>query len=563
MDGYDANKKYESHKIPSRQQDKASGAVQSLPLNNAAAPPSLADDGMFYEIEYDSCPIPRVGKFVLKPQKIIEPAKDEIRELFGRMRNIASEHRLRCDYPRLFNRQILYDNAEIFYEQGMFMKDFTDSYNNSVPFSQYFPYYQMMGYEQLRTYFTWRGEVRKGNIADISLSYAFLYIYELLGNIGVKSPQDGLDRLMNFWKAFGVYNKSLDSFMISWLKDYHIYYELPHSFKEFVNKNGLAEYYPKLTDTDDSFNLFCAISKYDIKKSAFFTNNTSKMIIDCFIYVIEWIRRDFAAAGLSFDDVFFRPTRKIINWKPFRGALFHSWLKQPDRRIVLAENEIYICQKNVWTFSSVITSEKGRQFIGYVMKQMEAVLRKVTKYKFKLNANTDMINDETIRKLSKAGLFIEKIVPAAVEEYYREANKTVVTIDHSSLARIRQESLITQKSLLVEEQAEQKEVKPDTVLWPAPDQNIFADSSFDAPPVCAATSWENFKDILSENELQALLVILRGNDLKAFANERNIMLEVLIDGINEKALDCIGDNLTDEEFVLYDDYKDKVKELIG
>jgi len=42
---------------------------------------------MFYEIEYDSSPYPGVGKFVLKPQpqKIGEPEKDEIRELFGQM----------------------------------------------------------------------------------------------------------------------------------------------------------------------------------------------------------------------------------------------------------------------------------------------------------------------------------------------------------------------------------------------------------------------------------------------------------------------------------------------
>jgi len=40
------------------------------------------------------------------------------------------------------------------------------------------------------------------------------------------------------------------------------------------------------------------------------------------------------------------------------------------------------------------------------------------------------------------------------------------------------------------------------------------------------------------------------------------MLEVLADGINEKAMDYIGDNLMDDDFVLYDDYINQVKELI-
>ena len=40
------------------------------------------------------------------------------------------------------------------------------------------------------------------------------------------------------------------------------------------------------------------------------------------------------------------------------------------------------------------------------------------------------------------------------------------------------------------------------------------------------------------------------------------MLEVLADGINEKAMDAIGDSLMDGEFVLYDDYIQQVKELV-
>ena len=140
---------------------------------------------MYYEIDYDSSPFPGVGKFVQKPEKIAAPKKDEIRERFTEMRDIARAQRGVYDISRFFDRRAQNVDASIFYKQGMFMKDFADSYEKSVPYSQYFPSYQMMGYEQLRTYFTWRAEVRKGNVADTSLSYAFLYIYELLGNIGV------------------------------------------------------------------------------------------------------------------------------------------------------------------------------------------------------------------------------------------------------------------------------------------------------------------------------------------------------------------------------------------
>lgn len=223
------NKKYKSFKIPGRQGVQGGGGSGPLPQINNAKPSSIAD-GMFYEIEYDSCLVPGVGKYVLKPEKVAGPKKDEIRERFGQMREIARAHRSTYDFSRFFDRRIQHDNALIFHKQGMFMKDFTDNHESGTPFSQYFPCYQMMGYEQLRTYFTWRTEVRKGNVADTSLSYAFLYIYELLGNIGVEDPQDGLDKLMSFWRAFRVYNKSIDKYVLRWLKDYHIYYKLPQSW---------------------------------------------------------------------------------------------------------------------------------------------------------------------------------------------------------------------------------------------------------------------------------------------------------------------------------------------
>lgn len=559
------NNKYEAFKIPDRKPEQNRGAFQPSPKPNVQ-PISSLSDGMFYEIEYDSCSIPGVGKYVQKPkpQKIDEPEKDEIRELFLRMRDIARAHRSTYDFSRFFDRRVQNDNAIIFYRQAVFMKDFTDDYAGNAQFSGYFPCYQMLGYDQLRTYFTWRTGVRQGNVAATSLSYAFLYIYELLCNIGVTDPQDGLCKLMFFWKAFREHDKFIDKYVLRWLKDYHIYYELPHTFKEFAEKNGLAGHYPKLAGADDSFDLFCSISKYNIRKSAFFTDETSGMISDCFAYVMDSIRRNFEAAGMNFDDALFRPTRKLVPWKPFKDALFYNPVNQADRQIVLSQNEIYMCKGGQWTFSTAITTEKGRQFIGYVMKQMESVLRKLKKYRFRLTANTDMINEDTIRILTNAGLFIDKIVTAAVMEYHRDATKIVVTVDHASLARIRQEAQKTQESLIVEEQTLQNSVEAIPMQFTAQDQNMFADTAtkVDEETAPFPDVWENLKDILTGNELRALEVVLQGDDIKAFAHECEVMIEVLVDGINEKAMDYIGDNLMDEDFVLYDDYKETVGRML-
>lgn len=570
MDGFNADKKYESFKIPPRQQFLGGGADKEQPQVKTAEPVSL-DECLYYEIEYGSSPFPGVGKYISKSQKIEEPK--ERRDLFGQMREIARVHHSTFDHSRFFDKRVQHNNAVIFYKQGIFMKDFSDNYSGNKELSQYFPCYQMMGYEQLRTYFTWRTEVRKGNVTDISLSYAFLYIYELLGNIGVSDPLDGLNRLMSFWKAFSTYNKSIDKYVLRWLKDYHIYYELPHSFKEFVDKNNLIGYYPNIVDKGDDFDLLCAISKYDIRKSTFFTDDKEMLIKNCFHFVINKLRQTFVDCGIRFDESIFQPTKKMTEWKPFKDALFYQWMKQADRQIVLSENEIYMCSNNKWAFNKVITSENSRQLIGYIMKQMEASLRKVTNYKFKLSANVDGVTHEAISKLKKAGISLEIIVSDAVIQFYKEATKTVVTVDQASLSRIRQEAMVTQESLIVPEQENQfipvipVQKQLNLTYTAMQDKSAIQDKqsikSPETPSTPVTDAWESLKNVLTEIEIKALSVVLRGEmELKKYANECGIMLEVLVDGINEKAMDFISDNLLDEDFVLYTDYKEQVKELI-
>ena len=51
-------------------------------------------------------------------------------------------------------------------------------------------------------------------------------------------------------------------------------------------------------------------------------------------------------------------------------------------------------------------------------------------------------------------------------------------------------------------------------------------------------------------------------NLKLFADQQGIMLEVLMDGINEKAMDHVGDSLLDEEFTIYDDYLEQAREMM-
>lgn len=604
MEEFESNKIYKPSGIPGRQQVQAEMKAMSKEETTKVSP---LNDNMFYEIEYDSCPMPGVGKFVLKSQKIEPAKKDEKRELFGKMREIAGSNRPPYDSSRFFEYRVKQYNARIFYKQGIFMKDFSDDFTENKALSQYFPNYQMMGYEQLRTYFTWRTKVRQGNVTNTSLSYGFLYIYELLNNIGVNDPLDGLNKLLFFWKEFSPFNPSIDKYVLKWFKDYHIYYQLPHTFKEFIDSNNLTLKYPNMVNTKDDFEFYCGISKYDIRKSSFYEGDNKFLIKDCFQSVIQQLRIVFENNGISFDEAIFQPTKKMKEWEPFKDALFYPWKKQVDRRIVLSENEIYVCNNNKWGFNASISSDDSRQLIAYIMKQIEAVLRKLTKYKYKLTANMEGLSHEAVLKLKQANVSLESIIMDTVTEVYKEATKTVVTVDLDALSRIRQEALTIQEKLVVKELETQTNsmvamqitdpkpnmmqnslfipntdtlkdmvtlmdkpdinppLSPNTALTPSKHNVDFGPAAQpDAIPETAISdSWQHLSNELSDIERNALAVILNSEmELKKYADQYGIMVEVLVEGINEKAMDLVGDSLIDEEFMLYEDYIENVKELI-
>ncbi len=507
-------------------------------------------DDMYYEIEYDSSPFPGAGKFVLKSQKVELPEKDPVREQFNKMRNIARIYGASIyGSNRFYDVRVRWENARVFYKQGIFMKDFVNDYEGFAEYSSYFPSYQMMGDEQLRTYFTWRTKIRRGIVEKTSLSYAYLYLYELINNIGVETPLEGLELLMWFWQEYRELDAAIDNHVPAWIKDYHIYYDLPHTFQEFTEGVGITGFYPELAPQADRFELFLDISGYNIRKSAFFSEERVPLVREGVGQVLERLSVLLAENDVSLEDTIFQPMKSMAVWQPFKDSLFFPWNSQPDKTVMISSTELYVCRQNKWGVSRVITTERGKKLLGYIFKQTEAVLRRLTGYKHKLTAYADTLNHEAVQILINRGSSIEQLVTDTVTAVYRESTKTVVTVDAANLQKIREEAYLTQEQLTVPEEEEWSfSVKP-------------AETEEKAEAVSG--SWSELKKQLAETELKALELLCSGStDLKTFADAQGIMIEVLVDGINEKAMDAIGDGLMDEEFMLYEDYIEEVRKLV-
>jgi hypothetical protein len=84
------------------------------------------DSNFFYEIEYNPS---QPKQQAPTPQKISSGPKDEIRSLYYSMKDIARQYLAPyATYHRTFDGKSQYDNAKTFYNQAVFLKDFTDSF---------------------------------------------------------------------------------------------------------------------------------------------------------------------------------------------------------------------------------------------------------------------------------------------------------------------------------------------------------------------------------------------------------------------------------------------------
>lgn len=146
-----------------------------------------------------------------------------------------------------------------FYRQGKFMEDYEDDAPAPVFCSYYYPTYHDLNILELRAYFTWRTQLRRGNFQQITPSLAYIYIYELLNCIGATSPEDALAKLQTFeakyLEQFG--NTNLKNNFRRWMFDFIIINNLPkatvlqYAPEELKFEQAIGTMHDQQSHTDD------------------------------------------------------------------------------------------------------------------------------------------------------------------------------------------------------------------------------------------------------------------------------------------------------------------------
>ena len=382
--------------------------------------------------------------------------------------------------------------AELFYRQGLLMADFEDDCPYNGTFKSYFPTYNAMSDRQLRGYFTWRAQVRRGTVEETSTSFAFLYLYELICGIGVDDPLDGFNKIKAFWDVYRAFEPGIDRFARVWLQDYAVFHgldpKLLRDSKTVMFDNALIELRraardlapapapsgqtPKRRKTSEPtlplppdevreerlMAAINALSTYNLSNSRLDRSHHRDLRhVACAVYVrmaryYDTHRKTGIVASLFGEET-------AMPYTMFASAVFFAPERHEDCEYRLDPIHIYRCQNGFWECMRIHGSRQKSSKLGEMMRACDQRLRlaldpahplkeeKVPKYLAKI------IDDEIVAWLS-----------------WDAAHQPVkIDIDLSQLGHIRNAAAQTREALLIDEEREDSapvEVEPTLIEQP-------------------------------------------------------------------------------------------------
>lgn len=428
-----------------------------------------------------------------------------------------------------------------FYLQGKLMASYEDHYDGKQSFLRYYPTYHDLTVGQARTYFTWRTKIRQNIYEKISDSYAYIYLYELLNGIGIKNPEEGLDKLITFNKNYAQkFSPEMGAYLKRWIRDYIIFYNINKANDTFFVKEQTNDkkyeqlLYPDQFSNHEVAESLIKLSNYKIENCPLYKKNIEKFE---HLLVLIWRKiLDLRSEGFDFFTSYIA-YKNQMTIQLFSAAVFNHQLKPKTTSYEIDQIRKYFYdeEKNTWYCESYWGLTGQKSIMGNFLHEVDREIR----LKFNLGRNLKP------RKIEKHYL---KAIRDGIKEYQIEEQKLKqpkIEFNLSQLSTIREDAAGTRDSLLTEEelQAEQEENEQleETVV---------------------DNEEENYG--LSSEEKTTIILLLKGKDINKYLKEHHLMAAVMIDNINEKLFDEFGDNVI--EFIndiptVIEDYQEDLEDM--
>lgn len=428
-----------------------------------------------------------------------------------------------------------------FYLQGKLVASYEDHYEGKQSFLRYYPTYHDLTVGQARTYFTWRTKIRQNIYEKISNSYAYIYLYELLNGIGIKDPEEGLDKLITFNKNYAQkFSPEMGAYLERWIRDYIIFYNINKTNNTFFVKEQTNDkkyeqlLYPDQFSNHEVAESLIKLSNYKIRNCPLYKKSIEKFE---HLLVLIWHKiLDLRNDGFDFFTSYIA-YKNQMTVQLFSAAVFNHQLepKTTSYEIDQIRKYFYDEEKNTWYCESYWGLTGQKSIMGNFLHEVDREIRLC----FNLGRNLKP------RKIEKHYL---KAIRDGIKEYQIEEQKLKqpkIEFNLSQLSTIREDAAGTRDSLLTEEELQAEQEEREQI-----EETVVNDEQEDYG--------------LSSEEMATIILLLKGKDLNKYLKEHHLMAAVIIDNINEKLFDEFGDNVI--EFIndiptVIEDYQEDLEDM--
>ncbi len=485
--------------------------------------------------------------------------------------------------------------VDVFYEQARLLAGYEDDFEFIGTFSHYYPSYEDMNNEQLRGYFAWRTKVRHGNIEQGSLSFAYVYLYELINLIGVSSAQDAYDTLLAFGTAYRRFDTRFGQLFDTWLDDFVIYYGLDAGLlrtRSFAKRDAAFDVllHHEMHAEGELFDALVTLGGYAIMDSPFFVEHEAELR--------HLVAHAYRAAVQHHAKLKTTLPAKLAGrlknerlWL-FERAVFANPLNITSAEYQISPHDAVYCRGAAWFRTRYENLEYPISWITQLLETCECILRDVYAYPNTLERKL------TTKYLLKA---VETRASELAEET-RLREERAVHIDFSQLDHIRAAAEVTCEKLIVDEENQPLPLKhndmlkreepshsrdsliascADGICVRTPDD---ADASGDGctkrvahepeapvalpcePSTVRATAPSPDASSLSPKEIELVACLLSGGSVREFERAHACMASVLVDSINDKLYDEFADiciDATGDKPAIIEDYAPELRTLLG
>lgn len=428
--------------------------------------------------------------------------------------------------------------AWIFVKQANFMSKFEDDFEYKGECVRYFPTYQRLSDTELRGYFSWRTKVRKDIVNETSLSFVYLYIYELLNCVGYNNPSDAFAALKEFWVKYTKIDSRIDRFAILWMCDFVAFHgldkELLSGVYDFSFDEAL-ETLIKLNDSDEKlFEALTSVSSYNVLSSKGYKKKPQ-----AYVYVISSAYRmlsqyfDAHRKNRLHEKLFGSIVETTYNM--FMSAVFCGRNNHPDGEYSFNSVHSYSCKAGVWTRRKCFGTHTKSTELGAFVKACDSMIR------------VEILNEAPLAEGKETKLMLS-FIKRAIDNFNKlekEKDLKKIEIDITKLSGIRTSADTIRDKLIVEDEFENADIyTPEVVIE------------------CKETTENTDNYLLDPNERAFLLILIDKSDYKALLREKGLMASVISDSINEKLFEIFGDTVIDFDGdvpYIIDDYLSDIK----